>query len=84
MRAHLSVEQLEDRCTPIVHSFSASIVGQAQTSSAAGTAATAMVLRELDSTPAPIAASAGHAAGEPFTLSPPHAPGRDVLASHLP
>ena len=77
--AILNVEQLEDRCVPIVHSFSASVIGQVHSPNAAGTQATQAILQALGGTPVPVVASDGHAGGVPFDFAVPHAPGRDVV-----
>lgn len=68
-----AVEQLEDRCVPIVHSFSAGALASGNPA-AAGAAATQAILTQsaVAALPVPVAASAGQVAID-------YAPGRDVL-----
>lgn len=63
----LYLESLEDRCTPVVHSFSAGAF-HSDAVNAGGTPANAIVRNALGGIPAPITASAGHANGVPFDL----------------
>ena len=66
-RAILNVEQLEDRCAPIVHSFSAAAT-HSDSPNAGGTQATNAILFQsaLGATPVPIVASFGNSQGVPF------------------
>lgn len=83
-RAFLQLEQLEERLDPIVHSWSASLVGQAQSPNAAGSPATIQINQNFGGgAPVPVLNAAQTAQGVPFQLTPPHVPGRDIVASHL-
>jgi hypothetical protein len=62
------VEQLEAKLTPIVHSFAPGLIaghGVAVSDNAGGAPATQVVLQVVG-LPVPVAASAGHAKGNPF------------------
>ena len=72
-RMLLSVEQLEERCCPVVHSFSAG-ASHSDSPNAGGTPANAIVRDNLGGIPAPVFASDGHAQGLPFELG--FVPGR--------
>lgn len=82
MRVKPYLECLEDRRTPIVHSWGALVVGIENSDNAGGGPATSAILNQsaLGGAPVPIVASAGHSQGIPFDLL--HAPGRDVVLDH--
>lgn len=66
--AHLSVESLEDRCTPVVHSFTPA-AGLVDAAAAGGTAANQVVIGALGGIPAPVVASGDHSQGVPFIVN---------------
>lgn len=80
------VEALEDRCTPIVHSFAGNIVGQLHSPNAGGTPATDAIVNKsaLGAAPVPVVASGGDSNGTPFDFAKPHAPGRDTVLANNP
>ena len=66
------VEQLEAKLTPIVHSFAPGLIagnGVGISDNAGGAPATQVVLNALGGLPVPVAASAGHAKGNPFAYA---------------
>jgi hypothetical protein len=79
-----TVECLEDRLTPIVHSFSAGAVASSSPNAGGSEAARAAILDQsaLGATPVPVVAAGENAQGVPFDFVKPHAPGRDVVLSH--
>lgn len=77
MRTVLQVEQLEDRCTPVVHSFSAG-APNSDAPQAGGTPANPVVIQALGGIPAPVVAAGDNAQGVPFDANA--VPGRDASA----
>lgn len=68
----LRVEELEDRCVPVVHSFSAA-AGVSPSANAGGTPANPVVIEALGGIPAPVVAVDWGAEGVPFETN--HVPG---------
>lgn len=68
MYVQLNVEVLEDRTTPVVHSFSAA-TGVSDSPNAGGSPANVTVAAALGSIPAPVAATNGVAQGVPFEVN---------------
>jgi hypothetical protein len=79
-----TVECLEDRLTPIIHSFSAGAVASESPNAAGSETARAAILNQsaLGATPPPVVAAGDLAEGVPFDFVKPHVPGRDVVLSH--
>jgi len=71
----LSVEQLEDRCTPVVHSFSAA-TGVSDSPNAGGSPQANIVVAVAHGVPAPVVVGGLHAQGVPFIAN--HVPASPV------
>jgi len=79
-----TVERLEDRLNPIIHSFSAAAVASDSPNAAGSETARAAILAgAIGATPPPVVMAGDVAQGVPFEATPrPHVPGRDVVLSH--
>ena len=84
MRTVPTVERLEDRVNPLIHSFSAGAVASPSENAAGSETARAAILNQsaLGATPPPVVAAGDLAEGVPFDFVKPHVPGRDVVLSH--